>query len=169
MVVRSAFNTALGTCMLLCAVCPFVPAVLSASYEGLELKAINGGDIGTWTKHREAAWAVLGNLSYCQTEARTATNDAAQIRFNALLERTALNMDTAFDLYRCSIVADPLYSQAWIEVADLIIYKANENDGTLWADALVRFRLLFLRFAVACTHLHRCDQAVQLCRLYSSM
>lgn len=126
--------------LLLCALCArFLSAVRAASYEGLEVRAIkHGGEVGTWSKRREDAWAVLGNLSYCQTDSRISTEDATELRFIALLERTALNMENAFDLYRCSILADPLHSQAWVEVADLIIYKANENDGNLWADALVR-------------------------------
>ncbi len=92
----------------------------------------------SWEATRQPAWEALGDLSACATEARFVGKAAWELRFQAQLERVALNMEDADKFYKCSIVADPLYAQAWIEVADIRVHAGHGKAAAYWAQALVR-------------------------------
>jgi hypothetical protein len=118
----------------------------AASYAGLEVKAMQGGvrvggaaaSSSSWEVARRAAWEALGDSSACASDERFAGKAAWELRFQAQLERVALNMEEAEGYYRCSIVADPLFAQAWIEIADIRVHTGYNKPSVYWAQALVR-------------------------------
>ena len=122
--------------------------VRAASYQHLAPKKVKSntraatvatGSSAQWTLVRSRAYRAIGNLSYCSADNDYAGLPAWELRFKASLHRTALQMDLAGLYYRCSILADPLYSQAWIEVGDLLIHDANaDQQRKTWEKALVR-------------------------------